>query len=184
VVGFTTYNASNVDEAIAIANTLKREGKYDWFRGQVRTWPPYSSAFRMVLTGEEGWGKKLEDRLPNFFSWLQITPGLEVIANDRDSAFAIAQHYGIPTHYIDFTTEPSVAGYFACDTQSVLLGVESCIYCLNTDNLRDLWTSIRTVMIRDGMEIPDLEFVNIKVPNLWRLEAQKGCSYTAKQIGT
>jgi hypothetical protein len=173
-VGFATHNASNVDEAIEMATTFKREGQYDWFRGQVETWPPYSSSFRIGLKGEDGWGKRVENRLINFFSWLQITAGLEAIAKDRDCAFAVAQHYGIPTHYLDFTTDPSVAGYFACDTKSPRPGVESCIYCLDTSNLRDLWASIRTVMMNDGIEVPELEFVSIKVPNLWRMEAQKG----------
>jgi len=31
----------------------------------------------------------------------------------RSRFVPIAQHYGIPNHYIDFTTDPGVAGFFA-----------------------------------------------------------------------
>jgi hypothetical protein len=174
-MGYTKYETANVDAAIELAGQLKAEGKYDWFRGQVKPWPPYSSAVRLRLTNEGSWQEQGRNRLLRFVVWLQSTPGLQHLVQTRDAVFAIAQHYGIPTDYIDFTTDPSVAGYFACDTKSPEAGVQSCIYCLKTEDLKDLWAMItEAVKSTEGTEIPEIECVSIEVPNLWRLEAQKG----------
>lgn len=42
-------NAANVEEAVAIAEIFKAEGRYDWFRGQLREWTPSSSLERKLL---------------------------------------------------------------------------------------------------------------------------------------
>ncbi|MBM3526287.1 MAG: FRG domain-containing protein, partial [Alphaproteobacteria bacterium] len=105
-----------------------------------------------------------------FQAWLAETPGFERIGDDHDAVFAIAQHHGLPTHYLDFTTDPAVAGFFAADTDNPEPGAESCIFCLNSNDLISLWGSIRKVRT----ELPELELVTPDVSSHWRLQAQAG----------
>src|SRR4051812_34590385 len=133
---YEVHRARDIDEAIELASKFRDEKQYDWFRGQVRTeWPPYSSLMRRLLKDPDALTTQ-KGRLFRLAEWLGRTPGLEAMVQDTDAFFAIAQHYGIPTHYIDFTTDPAVAGFFAADTKEpVPPGTESCIFCLDSADL-------------------------------------------------
>jgi len=75
----------------------------------------------------------------------------------------------LPTNYIDFTTSPEVAGFFAADNpKGHLLDAESCIVCLETADLKKFWANMPA-------KYPPPRFIGLEVPNLWRLEAQEGC---------
>src|SRR6185436_19666248 len=111
-----TTRVANVDEAIDLATRWRDEGRYDWFRGQLRAeWHPYSSLMRLQLRDPK-WEAPHLARIRRLHSWLRSTAGLTNLAEDAHAFMAIAQHYGIATHYLDFTTDPAVAGFFACDT--------------------------------------------------------------------
>jgi hypothetical protein len=179
--------AANVAEAIELATETKQSGTHEWFRGQTRNWTLASSFGRKADTREY----ELQ-RTKQFFGWLRITPGLEALASDDDQAIAVAQHYGLATNFIDFTTEPAVAGYFASEGIPQQPGIEmdieaerrrffssqpatehiGCILCLNRADLRNVWESlVRTGLVDTG---DDIDFLELKVPDLWRLEAQHG----------
>ncbi len=161
------YRAANIEEAVEIAVRLREEGRYNWFRGQVHDWPPYSSARRIQAADDE----KSSRRLSLFLDWVKQTPELKEPLNDPAAIAAVAQHYGIPSNYIDFSTEPGVAGFFAADGKAPSTGeVRPCIFCLNTDDLLEVWDAVK-----DFRPEAHLELVNIDVSNLWRLEAQHGC---------
>src|ERR1044071_2784803 len=171
---FETYRVRDVDEAIELALKLRSEKPYDLFRGQVRSeWKPYTSLMRLLLR-DPGALEGAQAQIIRFSLWLGGTPGLAEIAETDDAALAVAQHYGIPTHFLDFTTDPAVAGFFAADTQAPEPGIESCIYCLNSSDLLSLWDTIRKVQGKAGIEVPELEVVRPDVSNLWRLQAQSG----------
>ena len=104
-------------------------------------------------------------------------PELQQIAQDPNAFYAVAQHYGIPTPYLDFTTEPAIAGFFACDTQSPEPGSDSCIYCLNTEDIQEAWKALVSVDRR-----AEIELVTAPVPNLWRLESQHGVFLYASRV--
>jgi hypothetical protein len=107
-------------------------------------------------------------KLARFERWIKSTPGLESIASNTDMTIAVAQHYGLPTNFVDFTTAPSVAGFFASNgTPSSERS--SCIMCLNIKDLTEFWEVLQRV--ESG---PAPEFIRLTVPNLWRLEAQHG----------
>ncbi|MEI6656229.1 MAG: FRG domain-containing protein [Verrucomicrobiota bacterium] len=165
------FKVQSVEEAVELAASFKKEGRYNWFRGQTRDWPPLSSAARLIDNPELF--EKAEQRQLTFLLWVKKTPGLEKIGDDIDATLAIAQHYGIPTTLLDFTIEPGVAGFFAALKSKDADGFPGCIYCLNTNHLREFWTLMRKVSgpIRD---VPDVDFITTNVPNLWRLEAQHG----------
>lgn len=167
------YEVADIQEAVELAYKLKDEGQYNWFRGQVQDWPPYSSLYRMERIGNTDILKKHNRRASMFFNWVGEVPELVYLQNPEHSHdfLAIAQHYGIPTQYIDFTTDPGVAGYFAADIAKPSNEGKSCIYCLNTDDLMSLWNAMKDLDTRKGAHI---ELVTINVQNLWRLQAQRG----------
>jgi FRG domain-containing protein len=165
-------HVADVHEAIALAVRLRDERKYDWFRGQAKNYPLAPSLARRT----EPERQEALEKLGRFEAWVHATPGLEELAaGGADHLLAVAQHYGIPTQFLDFTTAPEIAGFFACDSEGFASDQQSCIICLNTGELADFWRDIPA-------EWPPPEFLRIDVPNLWRLQAQQGlflfCPYT------
>lgn len=163
------YEANSSQEAVALARDFLREGRYDWFRGQVSCeWFVVPSLFRDTdMTSSN-------ERLDRFFGWIRSTKGLEALARDETAMYAVAQHYGIPTHFVDFTTDPAVAGFFAFDTKRVIRsGQKSAIICLDTKDLL-------SVALPESMPKPTC--IHIHVSDLWRLIAQSGvflvCPYS------
>jgi len=160
------YRVSNVNEAVELAKKLKQEGTYDWFRGQIQNWKLSSSFSRL----NEADRNKAHERIIRFVKWIEITPGLESLVEQADAAIAVAQHYGLRTNFVDFTTKPEIAGFFASFASHgtpPVQGEESCIICLNTQDLTEFWEGFPPEYIRT-------ETLNIDVSNLWRLQAQHG----------
>ncbi len=91
--------ASDVNEALEIAVRMKEQGKYDWFRGQLENWPVCPTGLRLIEAKRE----EALDKLGRFEHWIRGTPGLESLLQSPDMFFAVAQHYGLPTNYVDFT---------------------------------------------------------------------------------
>lgn len=166
------YEASDVEEAVELANKFKTEGHYNWFRGQVQDWPLYSSLGRIKFSGDDESMEIAYFRIALFSKWVSERAELRYLIdpNRVNDFYAIAQHYGIPTNYIDFTTDPGIAGFFAAHTTNPPQDdKKSCIYCLNTDELFYIWG-----IIESANEGAELELVTIDVQNLWRLKAQRG----------
>lgn len=159
----TIHKADNLESAISLAEDLKTQGHYDWFRGQNHGWPLCPSLNRLT---EERRNDALV-RSIHFGFWLKSIPGLEGIDADDEAKLAVAQHYGIPTHFVDFTTEPRVAAFFASHGASVAENPEGYILCLNTADLEKFWSEYYPTQ-------PEPRFVTIHVPDLWRLQAQCG----------
>ncbi len=170
--GIVTYRVTNIEEAIELANQMKVEGRYNWFRGHVQAWPPYPSMGRVWASGDAERKERVTQRQIMFYNWVGLIQKLQFLQKreyDHDY-FAIMQHYGIPTFYIDFTTDPGVAGFFAADTKEPPIEGQSCIYCLDTDELMSVW-EIAKKFVPEGSI---LELVEIDVENLWRLQSQRG----------
>jgi hypothetical protein len=162
--------ARDVEHAIEIASDLKSAGTYDWFRGQVRRWEPASSLERKLKSSDFD-KAAFHARLNRIINWMSGIPELHYLTLEENiNAFcAVLQHYGVPTSYIDFSTEPGVAGFFASDTQTPPAdGEQSVIYCLNTADLNRFYEGLENY---GDME---LETVTVDVSNLWRLSAQCG----------
>src|SRR5882724_10849961 len=158
------HKVHDVYEAVRLAEQLKSSGEYDWFRGQTQNWPLVSSLGRTPQGRMDG----VMQKLGRFEHWIKSTLGLESVAVSSDMIIAVAQHYGLPTNFVDFTTEPSIAGFFASHgTPSSTRS--SCIICLNTQDLAEFWEDLHPLT---GDHKP--EFIELTVPNLWRLESQRG----------
>lgn len=161
----TVFKAASLVEAVEMATRFQKQGKYDWFRGQRKNWKPVPSLVRVPKKEL----KNTRERLQRFVLWLLNTPGLEMLKKDPTDALAIAQHYGLPTPFLDFTTNPGIAGYFAASERPSAKGT-ACIYCLNTKDLMEVWNWVRKIL----PHYPELHLIKVKVPNLWRLETQQG----------
>lgn len=154
----------DVHQAIALAARLRSSGKYDWFRGQVKNYPLVPSYIRLPEPEKD----EALEKFGRFEHWVRTTPGLEELAAaGTDHMLAVAQHYGLPTPFLDFTTDPEIAGFFACDSDELVPGQPSCIICLNTRDLADFWRDMPA-------EWRPPELLRIDVSNLWRLQAQRG----------
>ena len=167
------HKANNVHEAVELANDLKEKGGYDLFRGQIKNWPLKSSFGRQV---EKNKKDEALQKMARFERWVKRTKGLEELAKHPDDMIAVAQHYGIPTNFVDFTTSPPVAGFFASYGRIDEENVESCILCLNSQDLITFWKWL------PSKYSPPPEILYLEVQNLWRLEAQHGvflfCPYS------
>ena len=164
---------ANVQEAVELAFKFKDERRYDWFRGQTLERPPYSSLFRMQFRRDEEAVRRNRQRVSMFCQWAaKIEPLAELLEEQNvHQLFAILQHYSVATHYIDFSTDTGVAGFFACDAKEPPVDGLSCIYCLDTKDLKETWEIVGQVDERKNAEI---EQVVVDVKNLWRLQAQSG----------
>jgi hypothetical protein len=109
------------------------------------------------------------EKVARYEAWVKHTPGLENLAANTDAAIAVAQHYGLPTNFVDFTTQPEIAGFFASEKAgSDTVADLACIICLDVENLKEFWKLLPG-------RYPPPEFLEMAVPDLWRLEAQHGC---------
>ncbi|WP_429327161.1 FRG domain-containing protein [Paraburkholderia sp. GAS348] len=167
---------NTVEEAVDLALCFKEEGRYDWFRGQLQAnWTPASSMERAIRQGESP--ELLEQRLMRFLGWARTVRSLSYLADpvNRDQLFAVLQHYGFPTCYIDFSTEPGIAGFFASDCKEPPApGTPSAIFCLDTTDLRRFYDEYITPHCNEESEQLQIDLVSVNVDNLWRLQAQAG----------
>lgn len=164
-----TYKTKNIEEALKLAMKFQESGKYNLFRGQARNWEVKSTAGR--LSGKKF--EKAKEQLERIFLFFNQDKTLKKYCKEIDSYFAIAQHYGIPTNYIDFTESVEVAFYFATNSKSNKLGEECSIICLNENDFEELIEFIKILFDKENVVRPYIS--RIKVENLWRLESQKGC---------
>lgn len=150
-------SVNSVAEAVALCNKLKDDGKYNLFRGQTRDWPKLIPS--LLRVADEAL-VVAEQNLSEFLEWAEIVPQMALYRERPGAPMAIAQHYGIPTRFLDLTRAPEIAATFSkAPSNSDTNGKTSVIYCFNSHDLSTL----------AGTEI-----IEIDVANLWRLEAQNG----------
>lgn len=167
------FHVENYTEALEKILSFKNDGIYDWFRGQIKPWRLVPSFLRINTKERE----QVQQVFGRFEKWVEKTPGLEYLIGNTDAQVAIAQHYGIPTNFIDFTTDPRVAAFFAIDHKDDV--DDACILCLNCNDLKHFIENLPE-------RYQQIEFIQIDVSNLWRLQAQAGsflfCPYTDYEL--
>ncbi|WP_375263375.1 FRG domain-containing protein [Palleronia sp.] len=157
--GFIQYDAPDLETAVALAADLKAEGHYLYFRGQRdANWQVVSSFGR----ANEEFRVKAVTELDAFFSFVRNAPHLVPYLQSDDAVIATAQHHGLAlTNFIDFTRSPEVAGWFASDGASS--EGEGAIFLVDP-KAEEAFAALGGT----------LRSIHLDVPNLWRLQAQKG----------
>lgn len=160
---FFQFEVANVAEAITLAERFRAAGRYLYFRGQRNAeWRMQSTFSRRT---EEEKGEEIK-KIDDFYSWVRSSPELLPYLNDDDSIVATAQHHEIAaTIFIDFSTEPTVAAWFATD--QAVIGEFGAIFMVNPDDVFDVFKA----MTKSGTV---MRFVQPDIANLWRLQAQHG----------
>lgn len=93
-----------------MASDFAKAGRYNWFRGQLQEWEPASTLERALKRGELH--ENLLADLNRFHTWCKREPELKHLCEPEniDAFYAIRQHFGFPTAYIDFSTKPAQTG--------------------------------------------------------------------------
>lgn len=162
------YNAADLREALKLAKEFKLAGKYNLFRGQAKNWPVKSTAGRLSKQSHE----KARQALERLYYYFTTNSALSKYKDNIDWFYAVAQHYGIPTNYIDFTTDPEVATFFATNSKSNVEGENCVIICLNETDFIEFVEFTKLLYEKDNVIPPQI--VKVDVDNLWRLQAQSG----------
>lgn len=161
--GFVQFDVANIEEAIALAARFRAAGRYRYFRGQRDAqWKVISSFAREGVAGR----LRASEKIVAFAAWVREAEKLVPYLTDDDKIIAAAQHHQVtPTTFIDFSTDPLVAGWFAAD--GGVPGQQGAIYLLDPDEVSKIFEAFS----RSG---PVMRFLEVDVPNLWRLQAQSG----------
>jgi hypothetical protein len=163
-VALTIERAEDATSALKRLRELQDKKKFDMFRGQRKPWPIVSTLARLSPAGLA----IATRRLNRFASWAADIAGMGELLHEPDKLLAIAQHYGIATTFLDFTSNPDVAYFFA--TQSAGANESVCrVLCGSSTRIDMEFAAFRK---RFGTPFPRI--VRISVDNLWRLEAQDG----------
>src|SRR5262245_8086105 len=168
---FPVHRARNVFTALRLAKRLRDAGEFDIFRGQVENHALRPSALRRIDPTHVVYS------LRDFYSWILQIPELASLHTDADLRLAVAQHYGLPTTLLDFTYDPEVAGFFACDgkprQQSRSGSSTSCIVCGHSARITKSWAELNhRYRASKGFDL--VRVLTVDVRNLWRLQAQRG----------
>jgi hypothetical protein len=104
--------------AIDVAGFLKQLASLDdpmMFRGQAREWPLLPSIARLPpqLAGYETWGVFENDLIERFAK--HAKPLLLAQPSDLEEWLVHAQHHGVPTRLLDWTTNPLKALFWAVE---------------------------------------------------------------------
>jgi FRG domain len=145
---------NSMEEAIGYCRSITTSGQVMIFRGQECQQKLLPSALRYDIND-----LLAERRFNEFKIWAKSNLGMPESKNSTDGIIAIAQHYGIPTKFLDFSVSPDVAAHFASQ---------------NFNTSGDPFGYIYFGNMEDVSNIPGCRAVTIGVNNLWRLSLQRG----------
>jgi FRG domain len=163
--GERVYSAPDVASALDFTDRSRREGRYQFFRGQENSdWLPYPSLARVPDEARD----QVKERILRFMGYVRAVASVAGIHYSDDDIWAIAQHYGLPTNFLDLTTDAVVAAMFACPASAADRPESAAILLYAQDSI-DLWS-----LATKRQDDPCIELLRIDVSNLWRLQAQRG----------
>ena len=163
------FEVADLKAALQLAKQFKASGKYNLFRGQAQNWPVMSSLGRLLPDSDP----EIQKQLERLFLFFDSSPALRKYKTDIDWFWAVAQHYGLKTNYIDFSDSPEVAAYFATHSKDNVPGKDAVIICLNEADWTLFMSGLKGYFEEEKVIVPYI--ARIDVDNLWRLQAQQGC---------
>lgn len=110
----TSERVASLGEYIDIIKKYNLRNQY--FRGENQKYPNISSSLiRGYTPKEDHYG--LVDIYSNHLTSYYQEVGYELDKMQEENFLAFAQHHGLKTNLIDFTTAPLIALYFACERE-------------------------------------------------------------------
>ena len=160
-----TLDARDANHAVQLACLLSHARGCDLFRGQPLPWKPIPSYLRLPIDERLG-----SERWRRYRDWAQTEPSL-ADAQETKQLAAIAQHYGLPTHLLDFSYNPRVAAHFATHCGPDVPPGQAIIYCLRSAGLKAAHHFAPAYMRYYDLT-PQVQEVH--VDGLLRMQAQEG----------
>ena len=161
------YSAPTAEAALAFAQEQQSQGVYQFFRGQENSsWQPITSWARVSPERKES----VTERVNQFLGYTRRVAKESGIEYSNDALVGIAQHYGLPTTFLDLTTDPVVAAMFACPSNTQHRERNAAIFLYSEAHLCAVQELIKSAAGGENR----LELIRIDVANLWRLQAQRG----------
>ncbi len=171
-----SYRVNSYYEARELAKSFQASGKYNLFRGQAKNWKVIPSIGRVANKEYP----KVKEKIERFYDYFKTEESLAKYASCIDTIFSIAQHYGLPTYYIDFTSDVDVTFFFAMNSKENKINEDCSIVCLNEEDFCECVEMFKYIFEKENVHPPFI--LKAEVDNLWRLEAQKGCFIFTPEI--
>lgn len=145
------------EKALLKCIELKESGDAQFFRGQIQDWATIIPSL-LRLSGHKR--LEAERELERYLEWAHSVVQMNPYHFSEKGLVAIAQHYGIPTNFLDLTTSPEIAFLFSKTNEDLAeQPAQAVIYCFSESKLQNL---------KNG------RILRINIDNLWRLESQYG----------
>lgn len=135
---------SSLGEYIEVIEKYNLQKQY--FRGENQEYSSISSSIiREYVPTRGSYG--LVDIYSNLLSAYYQEVGYELDAMQSENFLAFSQHHGLKTNFIDFTTAPLVALYFACDRKNYDV-TNGYVYLLSEEETVDASEFLRNYSIK------------------------------------
>lgn len=141
-----------IESVVDLLSRLREMDPYQMFRGQARqNWALIPAIGRMhELLASHGSWEDLEQALLGRFQ-KYARPFLDYPPGNKLEWLVIAQHYGLPTRLLDWTTNPLKALFFAVEHPG--LHDDAVLWALEPTEWWSQWSDIETRLSRSGAVI-------------------------------
>lgn len=176
----------NINDAIqAIYRMSRYIGEPVYYRGQHHDWNITSSSHRLWIQGNRKLWEEEMLKTKSFIDWLKTRrEETNLFRNIRPSVgdlpyWAIAQHYGYKTDFIDFTTDIEIAKAFALiGKERNEMGFIFCLWKKDVDLIIETYRSYADQLPSVSQEILKsvdyCPFFHFELPEISRITNQKG----------
>jgi hypothetical protein len=111
------------------------------FRGQIRDWPIKPKAGRDEFSITDEHGRPVDDHGIFFDNFIPRSKRFGLDTKNEWDLYAIAQHHGLATRLVDWSTNPLVAIFFACNSE------------IDVDGVLHVWRPVRVPVINTDCKI-------------------------------
>ncbi|WP_313375623.1 FRG domain-containing protein [Chishuiella sp.] len=173
-------NITSLSEYIKFINNIEHRHISQWFyRGHSDSdYELIPSLFRVDTNESWAHWDRIEDYVMSQFK-REAFPYLKTIPNDEIEWLTIAQHYGLPTRLLDWSTNPLIALYFAVENYQNNKDANVWLYGLSSTN--NCWTESTWIAKKINLSGNIYENIIFPLHIDSRITNQSGC-FTIHEI--